>query len=1118
MKYPLFWIFVFLFLFQINGICQVNLNNGLVARYAFDGNSNDVSGNNHHGVIHNGIVPGIDRYGAQGKSYYFDGVDDYISVDDTDGDFSTPQMSISIWFKANDTRLQNLVGKRNFTAAPPSGQQFQFFINYPPAPGIGSNIISSLNGCGDITIMSYTNTGEPICAQKWYNAVIVFDGQFHKIYINGVLKKSVASSFNSMALCNSELRFGNWWEGDLIPFKGYMDDVRWYNRPLTNDEIVELYKDRPADISSSTNFYFEQQICDPNSFQFTINQSFYNNFRWHFGDGSPVSTIRNPIHKYPGNGSYEVLLVAGSGACTDTVRKLLYIDYLKTAVISPRDTVICLGQEVTLKSDSATQYCWNGTVQTRELTIKPSQKTSYVVTVRKDGPNLIPNGNFSSGNTGYTSDYFYNSPNAGTGEIFIGTNPQAWNTAFCSNCGDHTNGTGNLLMVNAPLAQDSRVWYRNATVFKNTNYSFSFWIYTNSSGNQPAVGVKINNQIIGSYSTVAGNNDKWTRVSFNWNSESVTAAAISIFSTNLSTSTGNDFGLDDISFNTTTLIRDSVTVDVKNKIGALVANPDTAICPGASLQLNVTGSEKIRWSPSTDISDATSLSPILFPTKTTTYVVSNIDNSICPASDTVVVTLKTKPAVIVTNDTLYCVGKPGFAGIQMSSGGGASYHWFPATGLSNVNIANPIANPTATTVYRVSVTGSNGCIDTGDVQITVSAFANVKASADAILCSGKSANLAATGGTDYHWTPALGLSSNSIANPVATPSQTTSYIVNSPSAGACSGKDTVVVTVNANPVINLSPGDTMICSGTTVQLSASGGSQYTWLPATGLSSSSISNPRASPAIKTTYAVEVTDINGCKSSGSVTIDVKQTVAIKASADLTTCYGKSVNISASGASDYAWSPSTGLSSSGIANPIANPAVTTSYVVTSPSAGVCSGKDTVIVVVNPLPKLNVSPSESLVCAGGSVQLSAAGAESYTWSPASGLTNASIANPVAKPQFTTNYTVKGISPDGCVDSLSAKVIVGPAGKIFVPNAFTPNGDGLNDCFSVKSAAGATSFELAIYNRWGERVFHSKDPLKCWDGTYKGNVQPNGNFAYYLKVISDCGNINEKGLITLIK
>ncbi len=1249
---------------------QVNLAAGLVAQYTFNGNPNDVSGNNHHAVLKNGTRLGADRYGNQGKAYYFDGIDDYISVSDVSGDFSTSQMSIALWFKSDNDELQNLVGKRNFGATPPSGQQFQFFINYPPAPGIGSNIISSLNGCGDITVMSYTNTEENICAERWYFAVITFDGNLHNIYINGVLKKSVPAGFTSMALCKSELRFGNWWQQDLIPFKGYMDDIRWYNRPLNTEEITELYKDKPDSYSASSNFRFDQVLCNPNTYKFNIIESPYNAHVWDFDDGSPTSSQANPQHTFPGVGNYNIRLISGSGDCVDTVEKIVSVNYIGDGVILPRDTTICIGGEVTLRADSSGGYCWGAGISSREIKVKPTSKTTYTVNVIREGPNLIPNGNFSSGNSGYTSDYFYNSPNSGMGQIFIASNPQLWKAGFCNACADHTTGTGNLLMVDAPLTKDSRVWYRIVSVAKNKTYSFSFWIFTNSSGNRPSLAININNQKIGDYSSVAANINKWTRVTFNWNSESYTSAEISIVSTNPSTSAGNDFGLDDISFNLNTVVKDSVVIDVKEKV-ALDATPDTAICEGSMLQLKVSGTAQVSWSPAANVSNPNITNPFTIPLVNTTFVVSPVDNASCFSNDTVKVTLKKKPTITVSNDSLLCSGKPGSGGIQLSADGGEVYKWFPSTGLSNTNIATPIASPVSTTTYQVSVTSTNGCTDTGDVKVSVLAFVNVKASADAALCIGKSINFSATGASDYSWAPATGLSATNIANPIATPLVSRSYIVSSPSAGACSGKDTVTITMNALPVVGLTPGDTLLCSGSKIQLKATGGIQYAWSPAPALSNHSIANPLAEPAVKTTYAVEVTDVNGCKSTKEITIDVKATAIVKASADAAICIGKAVNLSATGATDYAWSPAAGLTSANIANPIASPTKTTSYIVSSPSAGacskndtvvvtmnalpivnltpgdtllcagskvqlnasggaqyawspaaglsgatianpfaqptskttyavevtdlnsckqsknvtidvknsvvikasadgsicngsstelqasgasdylwspsaglsnpnsasplakpsqttsyivnspsagVCSGKDTVLITVNPLPTITLTPPESLVCDGGLVQFNASGAVEYNWAPSSGLSNTTIPNPQASPKVTTTYTVNGKGANGCIGTASAKIIVGPGGKVFIPNAFTPNGDGLNDCISIKAAIGAESYEFAIFNRWGERVFYSVNPAECWNGVFKGKVQPNGNFAYYLKMKSACGVTNEKGLITLIK
>ena len=157
----------------------------LVAYYPFNGNANDASGNAHHGQLINGPQLAADRFGNPNSAYHFDGFDDYIKVIDN-GAFSTPQFSLAIWFQSESDALQNLVGKRDYiTSAGSGGSQYQFFINYPPFPGIGSNIVSNTSTCSNVSFSSYTSTGNVICSNRWYFAVVTFDGNRHKIYIDG---------------------------------------------------------------------------------------------------------------------------------------------------------------------------------------------------------------------------------------------------------------------------------------------------------------------------------------------------------------------------------------------------------------------------------------------------------------------------------------------------------------------------------------------------------------------------------------------------------------------------------------------------------------------------------------------------------------------------------------------------------------------------------------------------------------------------------------------------------------------------------------------------------------------------------------------------------------------
>ena len=221
-------------------VAQVNLNQGLVAYYPFNGNANDVSGNGNNGILMNGVALTTDRFGNANSAYHFDGINDYIKILD-DGSFSTSKISISLWFLSESSNLQCLIGKKDFTNTGGSdGSQYQMFINYPPFPGVGSNLVGNNSTCTSISNSSYINTQDQLCNYSWNNMIVTFDGSRHKLYLNGVLKRDEPTTFNGFLTCNSELRFGNWWQQDLLPVKGKIDDVRWYNRALNIDEVTSL--------------------------------------------------------------------------------------------------------------------------------------------------------------------------------------------------------------------------------------------------------------------------------------------------------------------------------------------------------------------------------------------------------------------------------------------------------------------------------------------------------------------------------------------------------------------------------------------------------------------------------------------------------------------------------------------------------------------------------------------------------------------------------------------------------------------------------------------------------------------------------------------------------------
>lgn len=263
-----------------------------------------------------------------------------------------------------------------------------------------------------------------------------------------------------------------------------------------------------------------------------------------------------------------------------------------------------------------------------------------------------------------------------------------------------------------------------------------------------------------------------------------------------------------------------------------------------------------------------------------------------------------------------------------------------------------------------------------------------------------------------------------------------------------------VITVNPLPVIDITTNDTTICPGSSVLLNATGGISYSWMPPTGLNNPNISNPIATPLVTTTYTVTGIDSSGCSNTDIITITVLPSV--DAGLDTVICFGSNVQLNASSALSYSWTPSMWLSDSTIANPIASPQASITYYVTGTGNLGCQTTDSIHITVNQLPLVNAG-SDASVCLGSTIQLNATGALSYIWTPASGLDNFVIANPVATVTNNITYTVLGTDSNGCLglDSVTLTVLLLPT--IAVSNDTTVcQGQTVN-----LSATGTSAFYL---------------------------------------------------------
>ena len=398
----------------------------------------------------------------------------------------------------------------------------------------------------------------------------------------------------------------------------------------------------------------------------------------------------------------------------------------------------------------------------------------------------------------------------------------------------------------------------------------------------------------------------------------------------------------------------------------------------------------------------------------------------------------------------------------------------------------------------------------------------IKTNNDTVVCYGRTVQLNTTGpAISFNWSPAAGLSNAGIANPLASPTVTTRYIITGTTINGCLAKDTVLVNINPGPVITKT-NDTTICHDKTLQLNASGGNTYTWLPVTSLSNTGIANPVASPLANTTYYVTVTNTDNCSSTDSIKIAVKPPAVFSISPDMETCAGKPAQLAASGGNSYVWQPAEGLNNANTATPSATPGISTLYTVKIKET-TCNDSASLSARVNilPLPDVQATSSNDIDCTTPTAQLEASGGLTYLWQPSAGLNDSAIARPRSSPSASTLYTVKGTDANGCSNYGNVSVLVEHTGDLMVsmPNAFSPNGDGRNDCFGVSRYAGLLQqLELSVYDRFGVRIFYTTNPLNCWDGRYKGKLQDAGGFAYIVKASTFCGTIFKKGIVMLLK
>ncbi len=567
---------------------------------------------------------------------------------------------------------------------------------------------------------------------------------------------------------------------------------------------------------------------------------------------------------------------------------------------------------------------------------------------------------------------------------------------------------------------------------------------------------------------------------------------------------------------------------VVNPSLVIAAGSNSPICQNATLNLSSSTGVSWSWTGPNGFSSI-SQNPNVISAQVVasgTYVVTGTDANGCQGTSSVVVVINPLPTITANSGTI-CIGQQT---ATLTANGGTSYSWSPATTLSSGTGTSVTGNPLTTTAYTITGTDANGCVNTGTTSILVNPLPVVTANSGT-LCIGDSITIMANGAATYTWNPTAGLSSSTGAQVSADPAATSSYTVTGTDNNGCYSSGTFTVVVNPLPIVNVN--SSSICNGNQTTLNATGANTYVWSPATGLSSSTGSSVNANPASTSTYVVTGTDINGCVNTATSVVNVNTPAVLNVGPQISSgCAPVCVNLAntTSATGTCSWNFGDGSSSTNC-----NPGHcytgqgTFNAILTFTDANGCVSQDTATVTVYPVPDadFNYGPQPTTIL-DGNIQFTDAttGAPVTTWNWTFGDANNSssaIQNPAFVYYYAGSYPVEltVTTAYGCKDSTIKIVYIGDDYTIYVPNAFTPNFDGVNDVFMAKGE-GIKDFRLYIFDRWGNQVFYSEDIMKGWDGRFQAkgdDIVQEDVYVWKIELKNYKGEPKQlKGTVSLLK
>lgn len=873
---------------------------------------------------------------------------------------------------------------------------------------------------------------------------------------------------------------------------------------------------------------------------------------WDFGDGIGTSTIQNPSYTYVTSGSFDVrLVVTDINGCKDTLTKPSYISIDGPyGNFSATPLNACPNSPVTFTGNgfNSTRYIWdygdgnfdiNNTTDT--IDIQPYSYTSggtYFPILILEGSQgcveVIPS----------TTPIVVDNLNAmitASDTFLCDTATVLFTPTFLSNLpidsfywdfnGVVPNSTDTIPSVffSTPGVYPVTLHYSNATCSNFTTINITAG--RNPQANFAAVPILGCTPQLVNFQNTSNNNNSYagdTINSWNWVFD-YQGFGDTLANTSFTYIDSGDYNIQLIVGSLSGCYDTTITQIRINLSPTANAGQDQTVCLQNAVQLNGSGDGSYQWSNAATLDDATIANPIATPSQTTDYILTVTSADGCIDRDTVTITVIQTLAQQVTTspDTTICEGDV----IQLFAYGSSDvlqYTWDNAqAGLTCYQgCNNPFAAPTTTTTYYVTLYTSATCYDTDSVEITVVNENQNIIGNDVTICEGDSVQLITTVGTNPIWSPSNNISCVYCPDPYVFPTSTTDYIVETTTATGCHIQDTITITIFDSDLVNAGE-DIGTCLGNTVQLNGLGTGLISWSGDNTISDPSILNPTVTPTVNTDYYITVQNGN-CAVQDTVTVFLVDGASLE-DGEFTICANDPTQIGVEGfATNYAWTATDGLDDATVKRPTATLTETTVYTVNGTIPGCPSDDATITVnvidVTTILPDAIQNVFEGQPTAINLTDEAQNPNLEFIWTPNLSISCDNCNAPLVTLSTTQTYNVQITDiENGCIglDSVELRVVSScDDGLVIVPNAFSPNDDGLNDLLYVRGSTLDYIYTFKIYSRTGELVFETKNMGEGWDGTYNGEKLNGGVYVYYVEAPCALNNsvILKTGNVLLIR